>query len=425
MEKKDSLWQTPLVKVFIIMLLALLMLVPLHLIRKQVDERSYHYSSSVDDITKNWGTALTFSGPSILYQYSVVEDNENKSEFARLYPDSLKYIVNSVSQELHRSIYDVSVFTADIIIQGCFILDSKLAEVGKGEVILLMGDLKGIQGNPTFTLCGKNLEVSSTRSTIIDGIKADVMFDKGAKEGDVLPFLVTMKINGSESIFFTPAGKMTEVEMVSDYPAPSFGGDFLPVNRDVRADGFTARWLVSQITMANPLSTYSFGVRLVMPVTQYRETERAIKYGLLIIFLVFIAGFIVEMLSKKPINIIQYLVIGASLVLFYSLLLALSDFLSFSLSYLIAALMTSIALGAYFIGIVKNKWAWLLTGLVAVGYSVSYVLLQLDNFAFLAGTLLLFLILCVIMALTRNMKLEYPRSVPTIDSGEQEDPKTY
>ena len=148
---------------------------------------------------------------------------------------------------------------------------------------------------------------------------------------------------------------------------------------------------------------------MVKPVTQYRQTERATKYGLLIIFLVFIAGFVVEIISKKPINIIQYLVIGASLVLFYSLLLAFSDFLSFGLSYLIAAVMTTVALSAYFRGIVRNKWTYLLAGLVALTYGVIYILLQMETFAFLTGTLLLFIILCIIMALTRNMKFEDPK----------------
>ena len=212
-----------------------------------------------------------------------------------------------------------------------------------------------------------------------------------------------MKINGSESLFFRPAGNLTTVEMTSDYPNPSFTGDFLPVEREVGENGFTARWEVSQITMSSP-TTGGFGVRLIEPVTQYRQSERALKYGILVIFLIFFAGFAVEMISKKPINYIQYLVIGASLVLFYALLLAFSDFLSFGLSYLIAAAMTTCALGAYFIAIVKGKWAYILTALVAIAYLVIYILLQMETFAFLAGTLLLFAILCLVMYLTRNLQ---------------------
>lgn len=423
MSKENLFWQNSLIKICIISVLALLMLIPLNMIRKQVDERSFHHSQSLSDITNNWGSAQTFSGPWISYSYTVERDNEKEKGTetvkAGLYPDSLKYTVEADSKDLHRSIYDVSVYTADITINGNFILDERLPGVGKADLILNMDDLKGIQGSPVFSIGGKELKIKSGEK----GIKAEIILDEKAKEGDILPFQVLMKINGSESIFFKPVGSLTEVEMTSDYPDPSFGGDFLPVERDVTEKGFTAKWSISQITMASP-SSNSFGVRLVKPVTQYRQTERATKYGLLIIFLVFIAGFVVEIVSKKQINIIQYLVIGASLVMFYSLLLAFSDFLSFGIAYLISAIMTIAALGGYFIGIVKNKWAYMLTGLVALFYGIIYVLLQMETFAFLAGTLLIFLILCVIMVLTRNIQLDDPRMVHKADKvATNEDPK--
>ena len=400
MEIKTGFFHGPFFKVAVIFVLALMMLIPLNMIHSQVGERSANHARTLNDITSSWGSGQTFTGPWLSYQYLALKDRDKEVlQRAELYPDSLSYAVRSTSQELHRSIYDVPVYTADIAVRGSFILDARLAEVGSAELILNMGDLKGIQGRPIFTFGGKELKIRA----IDNGIKADVQFPAGAREGDVIPFTVTMKVNGSESLYFKPVGSLTEVEMTSDYPDPSFGGDFLPAEREVRPDGFSARWTVSQITMAEPTSN-RFGVRLMKPVTQYRQTERAIKYGILIIFLIFIAGFVVEIVSRRPISLIQYLVIGASLVLFYSLLLAFSDFLSFGLSYLIASVMTTAALGGYFIGIVKNKWAWLLTGLVALAYGVIYVLLQMETFAFLAGTLILFIILCVIMALTRNVR---------------------
>ena len=407
MEKNNLLWKNLLIKISIVAVLALLMLIPLNMVRNQVNERSHNHTETIGDITKSWGTSQIFTGPWISYKYTVGNDKEKETVKAAVFPDSLKYDVKTTTQVLHRSIYDVPVYTAELNITGSFILDDKLPGIGTADLILNMDDLKGIQGNPTFILGGKDLKVKSGDK----GLKSEITLDNAAKEGDALPFRVVMKINGSESLFFKPVGSLTEVVMSSDYPSPSFGGDFLPVERDVREDGFTAKWLISQITMASPSAT-SFGVRLVKPVTQYRQTERATKYGLLIIFLVFIAGFVVEIISKKPINIIQYLIIGASLVLFYSLLLAFSDFLSFGVSYLIASVMTTAALGGYFVGIVKNKWAYLLTGLVALAYGIIYVLLQMETFAFLAGTLLLFIILCIIMFLTRNLKIGDPRLVP-------------
>ena len=404
MERSSNSWQNILLKIGLISVLALIMLIPLGMIRKQVDERAENHNSSLHDITRNWGGPQTFTGPWISYKYEIGKDKEKETVKGGLYPDSLKYVVNTTSQELHRSIYDVSVYTAVFSIEGSFIVDTKLPQAKSASLILNMGELNGIQGNPSFVLCGEELKIRSGEN----GILAELTLPENLKEGDVLPFSVSMKVNGAESIYFKPVGNLTEVEMTSDYPDPSFSGDFLPVERNVRTDGFTAKWLISQITMASP-SSNSFGVRLVKPVTQYRQTERATKYGLLVIFLVFIAGFVVEIVSKKPINIIQYLVIGASLVLFYSLLLAFSDFLSFGLSYLIASVMTVGALHGYFVGIVKSKWAYLLSALVALAYGVIYVLLQMETFAFLAGTLLLFVILCVVMFLTRNLKLADPK----------------
>ncbi len=401
MEKNNLTWKNLLIKVSIIAALALAMLIPLAMVRHTVDERANYHTNTLGDITRSWGSPQVFDGPRITYKYTVGREKEKETIEADIYPDSLCYTVKTVSQILHRSIYDVPVYTADVCITGTFVLDKTLPQVGTAEILLGLKDLKGIQGNPSFVVDGTDVKVKSADG----GLKAEIVLKEMAGEGDVLPFTVTMKVNGSESLYFKPVGSLTEVKMASDCPCPSFGGDFLPVERDVREDGFTARWLISQITMASP-SSNSFGVRLMKPVTQYRQTERATKYGLLVIFLVFIAGFVVEIVSRKSINLIQYMVIGASLVLFYALLLAFSDFLAFGLSYLIAAVMTTAALGLYFIGIVKNKWAYFLTGLVALAYGVIYVLLQMETFAFLAGTLLLFLILCVIMSLTRNLKLD-------------------
>lgn len=406
MEKNNLTWKNLLIKVSIIAALALAMLIPLAMVRQTVGERAVNHTDTLGDITRSWGSPQVFDGPRLSYKYMDGKERENT-----IYPDSLGYTVKTVSQILHRSIYDVPVYTADVCITGTFVLDKTLPQVGKADMILGLQDLKGIQGHPTFTVGRTEGKVKSTDG----GLKVEVILKENAEEGDVIPFTVTMKVNGSESLFFKPVGSLTEVEITSDCPCPSFGGDFLPVERVVREDGFTARWLISQITMASP-SSNSFGVRLMKPVTQYRQTERATKYGLLVIFLVFVAGFVVEIISKKSINLIQYMVIGASLVLFYALLLAFSDFLAFGLSYLIAAVMTTAALGLYFIGIVKNKWAYFLTGLVALAYGVIYVLLQMETFAFLAGTLLLFLILCVIMSLTRNLKLDATR--PELDAPE-------
>ena len=136
----------------------------------------------------------------------------------------------------------------------------------------------------------------------------------------------------------------------------------------------------------------------------------------LVILLVFLAGLAVELVGKKKINIVQYLVIGLSLVLFYALVLSFSEFMGFSLAYALAALMTVAALFGYFRGILRDRSAWLLTALVALAYLLSFVLLQMETYALLAGTLVLFVLLVGIMYLTRNLNRseEQPKTTETL-----------
>jgi inner membrane protein len=170
----------------------------------------------------------------------------------------------------------------------------------------------------------------------------------------------------------------------------------------VTENGFTARWSVTEINRGNPDDT-SFGVNMLQGVTQYQQTTRSAKYGILVILLVFIAGLAVELVGKKKIDLVQYLVIGLSLVLFYALVLSFSEFMRFPVAYALAALMTIAALFGYFRGILRDKTAYLLTALVTLAYGLSYILLQMETYALIAGTLVLFFLLVGIMYLTRNL----------------------
>ena len=146
------------------------------------------------------------------------------------------------------------------------------------------------------------------------------------------------------------------------------------------------------------------GVSFLPEISQYQQSERSAKYGLLIIVLVFAAGLMVELVGKKKIALVQYLIIGLSLVLFYALTLSFSEFISFGLSYLIAAAMTTAALLGYFRGILKSRAAYTLALLVAVTYALCYILLQMGTYALLTGSLVLFVVLAVIMYYTAGIE---------------------
>ncbi len=408
MKLKDSLTA----KIALTGALALLMLIPLSLIKIQINDRQSAASSSQREVAASWGRDQTLSGPVLKLYYDVqVLDNDKKtvtrSESATLYPRALAYDINLPTQTLHRSIYDIMVYGAEVVAKGDFIIP---AEYGEKEltgqsVSVRLSDLRGIDGAVEITLGEKSYSFhsgSDDKNGMVS-LTEPVQLDAALMDGEsVIPFQLTYKVRGSSSLMVKPYGETTEVRMHSNCPDPSFTGDFLPSEREVRQDGFTAHWSVSEINRGRPDDT-SFGVNLLNGVTQYQKTMRSVKYGILVILLVFIAGLAVELVGKKKISIVQYLVIGLSLVLFYAIVLSFSEFMNFSLAYAIAAVMTVAALFGYFRGILRDRSAWLLTALVALAYILSYVLLQMETYALLAGTMVLFALLVYIMYLTRNL----------------------
>ena len=392
-------------KFFLAGFLALMMLIPLALIGHQVEERRDRAFQVTDDISRDWGRAQTVSGPRLLFVYQVSDkDPEGKPIVKKVrknvYPEVLKAEADISTQTLHRSIYDVTVYQADLSLVGNIVIpDELLSTGGKCQIELGVSDLRGIVGEAAFTLGGVSYKFTDSEDAVLFK-ELDL-----AELGDLqqgIPFDMKLRVKGSRSLFFRPVGGITEVSIKGNCPDPSFSGDFLPSEREVRDDGFTASWIVSQINRGGPEEA-SFGVRLLDKVSQYQQTTRTLKYGILIILMVFVAGLFLELTGKKNINIVQYLVIGLSLVLFYALLLAFSEFMAFWLAYVIAAAMTTAALYGYFRGILRDNTAYVLVAMVAIAYILSYVLVQMETYALLAGTLILFVILGAIMYLTRNL----------------------
>ena len=207
--------------------------------------------------------------------------------------------------------------------------------------------------------------------------------------------------------------------MTSDWSTPSFDGNFLPEGApSVTKDGFIADWKVLDLNRSfgqlipvgdsntmNQLAQARFGVRFIQSVDQYQQNTRSIKYAILIILLTFVVVLFIERIRKKQVNPFQYLLVGLALVLFYSLLLSLSEILGFRPAYLVAALMTTILITLHMSGILKNSKQGLLIGLLlAILYLFVFVLIQMEGYSLLTGSLGLFVILAVIMYYARKIK---------------------
>ncbi|MBK7500570.1 MAG: inner membrane CreD family protein [Ignavibacteriales bacterium] len=182
-------------------------------------------------------------------------------------------------------------------------------------------------------------------------------------DNNLYSFEMELLVNGLDNLEFLPIGKTTEVNVKSSWNNPSFAGAYLPTSRKVNETGFTAKWTVNYFNRAFPqlwnenaykIFPSAFGVKLLVPVDEYQKTMRTSKYGLMIIVLTFLSFFMIELFGKKVIHPIQYLLIGLALIIFYSLLLAISEYLSFDLSYLISAFLVILLISFYVISVYKS-----------------------------------------------------------------------
>jgi inner membrane protein len=239
-----------------------------------------------------------------------------------------------------------------------------------------------------------------------------------ANDGKVAPFdfHADLHFTGSSSLNFAPAARETRVEVTSDWPHPSFNGAFLPIERTVKADGFSAKWRVPHLARSVPQSwttqdsgldrflIYQFGVSLNQPVDFYGLVMRAVKYGVLFLAIAFMAVFVLELISKKRVHAVQYVFVGLAMVFFYVLLLSLSEHLGFAIAYVIASTATGGMLAIYVAKSLGSASSGALMAIMfALLYGFLYFVLQLEDYALLAGALLGFAALTAVMFATLNV----------------------
>lgn len=399
-------------KLTIIAIIILLLLIPLAMIKGTIREREQTKESVKEEIANATATDQVITAPKLHYLRTITTNNNNEETHIYEKANRLDFDTKVNVETLRRSIYEILVYNSTIQISGNFIASDSLCNQKFCDLQFEISDFKGLKSIPKLIFFNQEytFDVIQKSSGVIpydynkNILSTTIKLPEDLQAGDNLDFHIDLEVTGTESIDFIASANHTTLKMESTYPHPSFNGDFLPTKRTITDKGFTAEWSVLGINTSNAAN--SMAVTFLDPADPYLQAERSTKYGILIIIMVFVAGLLVEFITKKKIHIIQYAVIGLSLALFYALLLAFSEFILFGLSYLIAALMTTIALTLYFRGILKNKAAYLLGIFVALFYAINFVLLQLENFALLSGTLILFMLLSTIMYFTRNSNIE-------------------
>ena len=426
-------------------LLILLLLAPLAMIRSVLQERLGRRNEAVANITSGWGGDQTIIGPVLIvpYRYAVRTWKEQAaaggkiervevvgSAVANAYflPAAMKIDGALDPAELHRGIYRAVVYSAKLDLQGEFArpdfsnqrIEDKDILWEETVVAFTIPDLRGVKemlqlewGARSFPLLpGSKLRGFSS------GVFAQVT---GLRESSgTIPWKLGLTLRGSGGLAFAPVGIQCSAKLASPWPDPSFRGAFLPTERTITHDGFTANWQVSYYGRnyaqqwtdqdssgaLTPESAQSsaFGVNLVSGIDAYRNVERAIKYGVLFLALVFTAFFLFEMLSALRIHPFQYAIVGAAFCLFYLGLLSLSEFIAFGLAYLVAAVVTLLLICFYSAKVLKSgRRTFIIAGLLAAIYGFLYVSLQLQDYSLLFGTAGLFVVLGIVIFITRNI----------------------
>ena len=419
------------IKVVIIGLLILLLMIPMFMIENLISERGRTQEEAIDEVSEKWSLAQTITGPYLNLQYPVVTENNGEKKISIkdliLFPDELMVNGQLKTEILKRSIYEVNVYQSELTLKGSFSseelkksrIDMEQLQFDRAAICLNLTDMRGISEQISITL-GDSVYIfepgMDNRGIDNTGVHAIANLSE-LKQNKKLPYEIKIKLKGSQSLNFIPLGKTTRVDLKANWNTPSFTGNYLPNNRNITEKEFSAQWQVLNLNrnysqvMADyntsnikDIENSSFGVNFKIPVEQYQQSMRSTKYAILIILLTFTVIFFTEIMEKTRIHALQYLLVGLALCLFYSLLLSMSEHIGFSMAYLVASVLTIMLVGGYMLGIIKRKKpAFIMAGLLSVLYIYVFILIQLETFALLAGSLGLFVILAMVMYFSKKI----------------------
>ena len=418
------------IKVSIIIFLVVLLLIPTFMVQNLISERQDRRDTAIKEVTDKWASSQSIVGPIIAVPYKY---NHNTIKYIHFLPKDLAIEGDINPQELKRGIFKIAAYRSSFLVSGSFdALDFEKFNIpkdrlflDKAELIMGISDLRGIEKNVTLNWNNqpKNFQPGITNNELLSsGISAPIRIsftDSTSLQTEKSSFSLQLSCKGSESIYFSPVGGETTVNVNSTWSSPSFTGAFLPSKREVKESGFHAEWSVLELNRNFPqswlgnkfnLRTASFGVDLISPNGHYQQSFRSVKYAILFIALTFLTIFLIDLLHHKNTHPLQYALTGLALCIFYILLVSISEHSNFFIAYLISTVMTTGMIFLYAWSIFKSiKLATLLSTLLLAIYGFIFIIIQLESYALLAGSLGLFLILALVMYFTKKIQWNQQR----------------
>ncbi|MNK16809.1 Inner membrane protein CreD [compost metagenome] len=461
----EKISNSTVLKLFVIFFLSLILLIPLALISDLIEERKNREQEVSDGITLNWGKDQVISGPVLAIPYrETIPLSAEKSEKSNL-REELKWIfvlpktsniaTDITPQHLSRGIYNAVVYNSNITLEGSFDkISLEKLEVPheqidwKGSKLIFgIQDFKGLGKRPSLNWDGNELTFDPDFNNLklfTQNLVCPVSLDPQKTDSR---FKIKLNLKGSKSLNFLPLGDQTNIQAKGNWANPSFTGAFLPSKRNTETSNFSASWeipsfnrklpqqwtgdarpiyqfdnnhsngnegneqkaaqtVTNTVASANNLldNTDMITINFLPDINNYQKTTRVAKYGILVIILTFTSLLFTEVIKKKRIHIIQYILIGAAMILFYTLLLALSEHIGFNLAYLTASVATVMLIGSFIKSITKDqKSALLLSSILALFYLFIYILMQLRDYSLIAGTIGIFIILAILMRVSTKI----------------------
>ena len=434
-------------KIIIIVVLGLLLLIPMTFINSVVRDRIRYQNEAISSIIEPVGDSANIQGVVIAIPYleKFIDSDTKEIGYTRKYifymPNEYNVTGDVEVTSLSRGIFKAPIFNSKLNITGRFDkYNDEIYNLDKNNTIILydeamiilgIGNKKNLMKLPNI-LINNNEELKYYEKNInIDLNMFNNKFLYTISRDNILngfDFNITMDIQGENSLIITPLASENTFKISSKWKDPSFTGGFLPTKREVNNNGFNAEWNIASFNTSftkywtsdensNRLNNIDNNqyytsnqesnnvlISFLLLNDNYQKTSRSVKYAILFIFIPFFVLFLCEVLSKKRIHPVQYILIGIANAIFYLLLLAISEHINFNISYFISALMVT-ALTSIYIGyIIKSpKYTISMAIVEALIYIFLFGILQLTDYALLMGTLGLFAVIALAMYFTRNV----------------------
>lgn len=424
----QSIKRSVTLKLISIFILMLLLLIPLSFVESVIHERQSLRQDAITEVSSKWANDQEVYGPILTIPVTkrIFVEDEIKiiRDEVHILPSDLEVRGEVTPKTLRRGIYEVVVYDAQLTFAGRFdSIGNYLSEFSEFEphyeeafLTVHISDLRGIKEKVVIKWNDLNKEVtpgSSIPAIVASGVTVKQILESQPQA--VNRFSFNLDLQGSQFLGFVPLGKETRVDITSNWQDPGFTGAFLPNERDVTEAGFNAHWKVLELNRNYPqywrgnrstsdLQKSAFGVNLLLPANDYQKSMRSAKYALLAISLTFLTFFLVEIFNKKKFHPFQYILIGLALVLFYTLLVSISEHTNFNIAYLISSLVIIGIIALYARAILQStRQTLVLIVILCFTYTFVFVTLQLQDYALLIGSIGLTAILAFTMYITRKI----------------------